>query len=153
MQSRTDTTLLIVRVALGVVILGHGVQKLLGWFGGFGYEGTMNYFTNTVGLPDVFGFLIIICESLGMIALILGLFGRLASAGLVVIMIGAFFVDHLQYGFFMDWFGTKKGEGYEFDILVVGVALSILINGTGAYSLDKWILARFQAKRKKEVLA
>jgi putative oxidoreductase len=153
-ETKSRITLFFIRVALGVVILGHGVQKLLGWFGGFGFEGTMNYFTNTVGLPYVLGFLIIICESFGMVALVFGLFSRIVSASLIIIITGAFFVDHLQYGFFMDWLGAKAGEGFEFDILVVAMASAILVNGGGAFSLDAWLLPKLRLlKNKNEALA
>jgi putative oxidoreductase len=139
-----DITLLLARVTLGVVIFGHGAQKLFGWFGGYGFSGTMNYFTESVGLPYIIGLLVILGESLGMIALMFGLFSRFMSASLFVIMMGAFFIDHLQHGFFMNWFGNQPGEGYEFDLLVFALSLVIIVNGGGAFSVDRWWVSKRQ---------
>lgn len=133
---------LILRVALGIVMLGHGLQKALGWFGGFGWNNTMRYFTGIVGLPAWLGALIILIESLGAVLLIIGLAGRINAALMAIVMAGAFFVDHLPNGFFMNWFGTSKGEGYEFDILFWAIAIVITINGSGKYSIDRWITTR-----------
>jgi putative oxidoreductase len=134
-----NLSLLIMRVTLGGVIFAHGAQKLLGWFGGYGFEGTMGYFTGTQGLPYIVGLLVILGESLGAIALALGLFTRFMAGSIFVIMVGALILDHAQYGFFMDWFRNQKGEGIEFDILTFGLAIPILISGAGAYSLDKFL--------------
>jgi putative oxidoreductase len=139
---KTDVTLLIIRFTLGTVIFAHGAQKLFGWFGGFGFEGTMNYFTGTVGLPYIIGVLVILGESLGALALILGLFGRFMSFGIFIIMLGALYFDHAQNGFYMNWFGNRVGgEGYEFDILTFGLSLSVIINGSGVFSLDHFIFS------------
>jgi putative oxidoreductase len=147
-EHRTDITLLIIRVVLGVVIFAHGAQKLLGWFGGFGYTGTMEYFTTTVGLPYVIGVLVILGESLGALALILGLLARLMSFSIFIIMLGALYFDHAQNGFFMNWFGNRAGgEGFEFDLLVFGLCLAIIINGSGALSIDHYL---FQRKKSPE---
>jgi putative oxidoreductase len=135
-EKRTDIALLIIRVALGTVIFGHGAQKLFGWFGGYGFEGTINYFTGTVGLPYILGLLVILGESLGALALMLGLFGRFMASGIFIIMFGAMLIDHVQYGFFMNWFGNQAGEGFEFDLLTFGLSLSVIICGSGQYSLD-----------------
>jgi putative oxidoreductase len=137
-DKKTDLTLLIVRVTVGVVIFPHGAQKLLAWFGGYGFEGTMQYFTVTVGLPYLVGLLVILGESLGSVALVLGLWGRFMSFSLLIIMLGALYFDHAQNGFFMNWYGNRAGgEGYEFDLLVFGLCIAIIINGSGAYSLDR----------------
>jgi len=135
------------RLALGSVIFAHGAQKLFGWFGGYGFEGTMGYFTGTQGLPVLVGFLVILGESLGAVALALGLFTRLMAASLFVIMLGAMVLDHAQYGFFMDWFRNQKGEGIEFDILTFGLSSGIMIMGAGAYSLDYFLLKKFPRVR------
>jgi putative oxidoreductase len=147
-ENKADAAVLILRLTVGVVIFAHGAQKLLGWFGGYGFDGTMHYFTDTVGLPYLIGFLVIIGESLGMIALAIGLLTRFAAVSLVVIMAGAFFVDHAQHGFYMNWFGQNAGEGYEFDILVVGAAAAITVLGAGRYSVDAWV-ARLRAEGSK----
>jgi len=134
---------LIMRVALGSVIFAHGAQKLFGWFGGYGFEGTMGYFTGTQGIPYIIALLVILGESLGALALILGFFTRFMAASMFVIMLGAMFLDHVQYGFFMDWFRNQKGEGIEFDILTFGLSLALVLTGAGAYSLDRLITKNY----------
>lgn len=131
-----DLTLLFTRLLIAVVILGHGAQKLFGWFGGYGFDGTVGYFTTTVGLPYFLALLIILGESLGMIALALGLFSRFMAAAVIAIMLGAVIVTHAQYGFYMNWFGAQKGEGIEYHLLMIGLSAIIVVNGGGAYSLD-----------------
>lgn len=133
---------LILRVALGVVMLGHGLQKAFGWFGGFGWNNTMGYFTGTVGLPSWLSALVILIESLGAVLLIIGFAGRINAALMAIVMAGAFFAEHLRHGFFMNWFGTNKGEGFEFDILFWAISLIIVINGSGKCSIDRWLAAR-----------
>jgi putative oxidoreductase len=140
-----DITLLLVRAVLGTVILAHGAQKLLGWFGGYGFEGTMGYFTGVIGLPHVFAFLIIIAESLGMIALIFGLLSRVVSGALIIIMGGAI-ATHAKFGFFMNWFGAQQGEGIEYHILVITLSAVIVLLGAGAYSLDRVLLGKWSAR-------
>ncbi len=138
---KTDTgnvSYFIVRVTLGVVILAHGLQKLVGAFGGFGFEASMSYFTETVGVPWVLGFLVIIGESIGMGMLIAGAFSRLVAASLVVILFGAASVN-ASNGFFMNWFGKQPGEGVEFFILAIAMALVVAIKGGGKWSVDGWL--------------
>lgn len=134
-----DLTLLFTRLLVAVVLFGHGAQKLFGWFGGFGFDGTMGYFTGTVGLPYFIALLVILGESLGMIALALGLFSRFMAAAVVVIMLGAAFIAHAQFGFYMNWFGVQQGEGIEFDLLMIGLSSIIVVNGGGAFALDTFL--------------
>lgn len=143
-DKKLNLTLLISRVIVGTVVLGHGVQKLFGWFNGYGFDGTMGFFTESIGLPYILGLSIIITETFGMLALIAGFFGRIISASLILIMVGAIFTVHGQFGFFMNWGGTLAGEGYEFHLLVIVLASVTLINGSGAYSLDHLL---FKKKR------
>jgi putative oxidoreductase len=139
-ENKTDIALLIMRLALGGVIFAHGAQKLFGWFGGYGFEGTMGYFTGTVGLPYIIGVLVILGESLGAIALMLGFLGRLMSLSLLIIMSGALYFDHAQNGFYMNWYGNRAGgEGIEFDLLVIGLSLAVILIGSGKYSIDQLI--------------
>ena len=140
--NRIDYTLLVVRLFLGIVVGAHGAQKLLGWFGGYGFDGTMGFFTDTIGLPHLFALGIILLESLGMVALALGLFSRLLSASLIVIMIGAILTTHGQHGFFMNWSGTQAGEGFEFHLLIIALSTVIMNNGAGALSLDAIIFRK-----------
>jgi putative oxidoreductase len=149
LKHRMDITLLIIRITLGSVIFAHGAQKLFGWFGGFGFQGTMTYFTDTVGLPYIVGLLVILGESLGAIALILGLFGRFMSAAIFMIMWGALYFDHAHNGFYMNWFGNRSGgEGYEFDLLTFGLGLAIVINGSGTFSIDQAIFRQRKLQPK-----
>lgn len=132
----------ILRVVLGTVMLAHGVQKAFGWFGGFGWDGTMGYFTGAVGLPTVLAAFIILIETLAAFLLILGFASRLNALLVGAVILGAFFVDHLPNGFYMNWFGNQKGEGFEFDLLFLAISSFIAINGSGALSVDRWIASR-----------
>lgn len=134
--TRNDWTGLVLRLTLGIVLFPHGAQKLLGWFGGFGFNGTMQFFTGSVGLPWIVGFLVILIESVGALLLVLGLGSRIMSLGILAVMTGVLFTSHIQNGFFMNWFGTAAGEGFEFDLLCIGLAIAIMINGGGRLALD-----------------
>ena len=135
LQTGDDSGAFIARVALGIVILPHGLQKLLGMFGGAGFSGTVDFFVSS-GIPAFVAILIIIGESFGALGLIFGFLSRIAAFGIAIIMLGAIFMVHLQNGFFMNWFGNKAGEGYEFHLLAVGLALIVLIKGGGKWSID-----------------
>ncbi len=141
---RTDDSWasLILRVVLGGVIFAHGAQKLFGWFGGFGYEGTMGFFTQKMGLPWLVAFLVIIGESLGSLGLIAGFLTRFTAASFIVIMIGAITSSHLPHGFFMNWFGQQAGEGFEYHLLVIAMSAALAIVGGGRWSVDGWIAYR-----------
>ncbi|AOP34685.1 hypothetical protein A0128_12975 [Leptospira tipperaryensis] len=140
-STSSDLGPFVLRVVLGIVIFPHGAQKLLGWFGGYGFKGTMGYFTGTAGLPAIVAFLVIIGESLGSVALVFGLFTRFTALSIAIIMLGATLLVHREHGFFINWFGAQKGEGYEFHLLAIGAALALVFTGAGAYSLDTWILS------------
>ena len=133
---------LILRFTLGLVMFPHGAQKLLGWYGGFGFEGTMGAFTQKMGMPWVIAFLVIIGEFFGSLALLAGLLTRFAAASLAVIMLGAVTMVHLPHGFFMNWFGKQQGEGYEYHVLVIGIAAALLVVGAGRWSIDREVTAR-----------
>lgn len=132
----------ILRVTLGLVMFPHGAQKLLGWFGGFGFDGTMGFFTQKMGLPWIVAFLIIIGESFGSLGLLAGFLTRFASASLAVIMLGAITMVHLPHGFFMNWSGQQQGEGYEYHLLVIGIAAALLVTGGGRWSADRVVAER-----------
>jgi putative oxidoreductase len=142
-----DLSLLLLRIIVGIVILGHGAQKVLGWFGGFGFDGTIQFFTVVIGLPYFLSLLIIMAETLGMIALILGLLSRLISGSLIVIMVGAIATTHAANGFFMNWAGSQAGEGFEFHLLVIAMSSVILLNGAGSFSLDHFLLKQIRHKQ------
>lgn len=130
------------RVALGGVMLPHGLQKAFGLFGGHGFEGTMGFLTGGVGLPWVVAFLVIAIETAGALALLLGAFGRLAAAGIIAVMVGAVATTHASVGFFMDWGGTLTGEGFEYHLLAIGLALIVVLRGSGSASVDGAIARR-----------
>ena len=136
MSTNNDVALTILRLVLGIVFFAHGSQKMLGWFGGFGFHGTMGFFTH-MGMPAPMAFLIIFTEFFGGLGLIFGLLTRIAALGIDGLMIGAIFMVHLQNGFFMNWMGTQKGEGFEFHLLAIGMAAALLLRGAGAFSLDR----------------
>lgn len=132
-----DTATMILRVLLGVVFFPHGMQKLLGWFGGYGFGGTMGFFTGTLGIPALFAFLAIIAEGLGALGLLTGFLTRLSAFGIAVNMAVAVFMLHFQNGFFMNWFGKQAGEGYEYHLLVIAIAIALMIKGGGKWSVDR----------------
>ena len=136
LKTDEDIAGLIMRVLLGVVFFPHGAQKLLGWFGGHGFTGTMDSFTDKMGIPVILAFLAIMAESLGAVALITGFLTRVAAFGIATNMVVAVFMVHLPYGFFMNWFGNQEGEGFEFHILAVALAVAIMIRGGGKWSID-----------------
>ena len=129
----------IARLTLGLVIFPHGAQKLLGLFGGYGYTATMELFTSQMELPSFVAFSIIMIEFFGSISLILGLFSRFWALSLAGMFISIIYTTQLEHGFFMNWFGNQAGEGYEYSLLIIGLALSIIVNGSGKWSLDKLI--------------
>ncbi len=136
LETNDDIATFVLRVLLGVVMLAHGAQKLLGWFGGFGFSGTMGFFTGTMGIPAVFAFLVIMSEFFGSLALIAGAITRLAAFGAGCIMLGATLMVHLPNGFFMNWAGKQQGEGFEFHLLAMAIAVALMIKGGGRWSVD-----------------
>ncbi len=132
-------SLLLVRLALGVVILPHGMQKALGLFGGYGFTGTIGFF-ESMGMPFILALLVILAEFVGSLGLIAGIATRFMAFSLFIEMTGAMILGgHIHNGFFMNWFGTQKGEGIEYFILVIGISLAVLIGGSGKFSLDNII--------------
>jgi putative oxidoreductase len=128
---------LIARVALGIVIFPHGAQKALGWFGGFGFTGTLNFFSTQWHISAPLAFLAIVAEFVGPIGLVTGCLARIAAFGIAVNMVVAVIVVHAQYGFFMNWFGNQKGEGFEFHLLALALAAIVILQGAGKCSLDR----------------
>src|SRR5712671_4562488 len=128
---------LIARLALGIVMFPHGAQKALGWFGGYGFSGTMGFFTQAMHIPAPLAFLAICAEFLGGIGLIVGLLGRVAAFGIACNMLVAVVMVHWHFGFFANWFGNQKGEGFEYHLLALAIALAVMIKGSGAFSIDR----------------
>jgi putative oxidoreductase len=136
LSTPNDFTLTIVRLVLGIVFFAHGAQKMLGWFGGYGFQGTMGFFTHS-GIPAPLAFLAICAEFFGGLGLIVGLLSRIAAFGIMVNMLVAIATVHRFNGFFMNWFGNQKGEGYEYHLLAIALCLLVMIKGAGALSLDR----------------
>jgi putative oxidoreductase len=129
-------TPLIARLALGLAIFPHGAQKALGWFGGYGFGATMNFFTGQMHIPALFAFLAITAEFAGAIGLITGFISRVAAFGIATTMLVAAILVHVPNGFFMNWLGNQKGEGFEYHILALGLALIVIVVGGGKWSVD-----------------
>lgn len=135
-DTQTHAAPAILRLALGVVFFAHGAQKVLGWWGGYGFSGTMGFFEHS-GIPAVFAFLAIAAEFLGAIGLIPGLLGRVAAFGIACVMVVAIAKVHAANGLFMNWGGQQKGEGFEYHVLALAITVAIMIAGSGAWSADR----------------
>ncbi len=138
---RTSNTipLLVVRLILGVVMLPHGAQKMLGLFGGGGFSATMAGFEKQ-GIPAVFAFLAIAAEFFGGLGLIVGFLSRIAAFGILCNMVVAVIRVHARNGFFMNWSGRQRGEGFEFHLLAIAIAVAVIVGGAGAASLDRALM-------------
>jgi putative oxidoreductase len=138
--NKNNTTALIARLALGIVVFPHGAQKLLGWYGGYGFQGTMGFLTGDTGLPYIIALLVILIEFFGALLLITGFASRVAAFAVLVNFAGVVITTHLHNGFFMNWYSeANKGEGLEYFILLFGLALIVLIAGGGKASIDSAI--------------
>ena len=129
----------IARLTLGIVMFPHGAQKVLGWFGGYGFSGTMAFFTGQMHVPALFAFLAIAAEFAGSLGLITGFLSRIAAFVIAANMVVAIVTVHSANGFFMNWFGNQKGEGFEYHLLALGLALIVMIAGAGKASIDRAI--------------
>jgi putative oxidoreductase len=138
---------IILRLGLGIVFFAHGAQKMLGWFGGPGFTGTMGAFTNYMHIPAPLAFLAICAEFFGGLGLLFGFLTRIAAGGIAVNMLVATAMLHRQFGFFMNWTGTQKGEGFEYHLLVLAMTAFLLIRGAGAFSVDRAIATAIPAAR------
>jgi putative oxidoreductase len=148
-----NTATAILRLMLGVVFFAHGAQKLLGWFGGYGFSGTMGFFTGTMHTPAPFAFLAIVAEFFGGVGLILGFLTRIAAFGIAANMVVAIATVHSPFGFFMNWSGTQKGEGFEYHLLVLAMTAFLMIRGAGALSVDRAIATASPARTAQPHLA
>jgi putative oxidoreductase len=132
-----SSLLTLLRITLGAVMLPHGLQKTMGWFGGYGFTGTMGFFAS-IGIPAFFGFLAIAAETAGAVALIAGVTTRIAAFGIGTTLLVASTM-HKANGFFMNWSGQQKGEGVEFHLLGIAIAVALMIGGAGRFSVDRAI--------------
>lgn len=139
--TENDAAATVARLALGLMILPHGLQKAFGMFGGYGFEGTMGFFTGTLGIPTAFAFLAIVAEVAGGLGLILGAVGRVAAFGVGMVMVVAALTVHLPNGFFMNWGGGMPAgaEGWEFHLLAAALAVIVMLRGSGALSFDRLV--------------
>jgi putative oxidoreductase len=137
--AKTDDSLAptIARVALGAVMFPHGAQKLLGWFGGYGFSATVGFFKTVLHVPAPIAVLVILAESIGALMLILGVASRFAAASIALVMAAAVAMAHAHVGFFMNWAGTQQGEGFEYHILAIALALVVVVAGGGKASIDR----------------
>jgi putative oxidoreductase len=138
-----DRAATVARLALGFIMLPHGLQHALGLFGGYGFSGTLGWMSGTLGFPAPLAALAIVTELLAPFLLIAGLGGRFAAVGIAGIMAGAI-LTHAPAGFFMNWFGKLPAgtEGYEYHLVVTALAAVVAIKGSGALSVDRTLRAR-----------
>lgn len=146
-------TLFFQRLALAILAFAHGGQKLFGLWGGYGFSGTMGWFTETLGVPAPLALLVILVESAGMVALAAGFLTRLVSAGFALTMVGAIVLMHGEHGFYMNWGGNLGGEGYEYNLALIVLSLTLAVRGAGAWSLDGVIARRIRSTQPVVALA
>jgi len=137
LATSNDWTLTLLRLVMGVIFFAHGAQKTFGWFGGYGFSGTMGFFTQMMHIPAPFAFLAICAEFLGGLGLILGALGRIAAFGITCNMVVAILMVHHNFGLFMNWSGQQKGEGFEYHLLAIAIAVVLMARGSGAFSVDR----------------
>lgn len=147
LDTRSDVALTVCRLVLGLVMLIHATQKVFGWFGGPGFPGAVQGFREHLGIPLVFAVLAILAEFCGAWSLVLGFAGRVGAACIIAVMTGAILIVHVPNGFFMNWTGKGPGEGFEYHLLAIGLALPILLRGSGAFSLDLPLVHRLRRDR------
>src|SRR5580700_8013839 len=143
-----DWVIAIVRIVLGVVFFAHGAQMALGWFGGAGLQTTVRQFREQLRIPAPLAMLAVAAEFLGGLGLIVGLLSRIAALGIAVVMIVALVAVHRKFGFFMNWYGEKLGHGIAYHVLVLALALTVMITGAGAFSLDQFLYQHESAQNR-----
>lgn len=136
-KTEQSTAVLIVRIVLGLVIFSHGAQSLIGWFGGTGFTNTMYYLTSIMQLPYIIALSVILLQFFGSILIILGVLVRPVALAISGMFVGMIVTVHLDHGFFMNWFGDKLGEGFEYHILVLALCAALMIEGAGRFSFDR----------------
>jgi putative oxidoreductase len=141
-QTRADLTLTLARIVLSLIFLGHGTQKMFGWFGGLGFDRTLDVFQQTMGIPAPLTVMAMTAEVFGGLGLLVGLLTRVAAAGVLVVMIVAPLANGLYVRFFMNWQGRNPGEGFEYHLLAIALILVVLVHGAGALSLDRVLATR-----------
>ena len=135
-RTNNDLTGVIIRLTIGLILFPHGAQKMLGLFGGPGFSGEMDFLTGTAHLSWLIAFLVIVIEFVGSLSFIVGFASRVWAVLTIILMLGIIVSSHLDNGFFMNWFGNQKGEGFEYHLLVIGLRLASLFAGSGKFSVD-----------------
>jgi putative oxidoreductase len=153
MATNNDIATAILRLVLGAIFFAHGAQKMLGWFGGYGFTGTMGFFTGVMHIPAPFAFLAIAAEFFGGLGLIFGVLTRVAAFGIFSNMVVAVAMVHHQFGFFMNWTGAQKGEGYEYHLLILAASVFLMIRGAGAVSVDRLLSSPANNRIKSQALS
>ncbi|HAR95971.1 MAG TPA: hypothetical protein DCR97_08430 [Deltaproteobacteria bacterium] len=142
LRTEGDLSAFLLRLTIALVLFPHGAQKVFGWFGGHGLWPTLQYFQDDLGIPFLFGVVAVAAEFLGSISLFFGFLTRVAAFVVAVEMIVAVTLLHLGFGFFMNWMGQQKGEGFEYPILFLGVCLALILKGGGMWSIDRLLYGR-----------
>ena len=130
----------ILRLGLAIVIFPHGAQKVPGWFGGGGFQGTLDGMTTGMGLSAFIVILIMLIEFLGPLLLLIGLYTRVVAFCMLCLFVGIIFFAQIDNGFFMNWGGQKPGEGYEYHLLVLAMSLALVSSGAGRWSVDRKLM-------------
>jgi putative oxidoreductase len=136
LRTTTDPVLLIARVALGTMLFAHGAQKVLGLFGGRGLDASFEFFSN-LGIPTALAGMAIGLEFVGGPMLIIGLLGRVLGLGTAIHMGVTAYLVAWPFGFFMNWTNTQRGEGIEFHLIAIALALTLVAHGSGPLSVDR----------------
>ena len=145
-QAEDSWSGLVLRLGLGVVMFPHGAQKVLGWFGGYGFAATLEAFTGKMHIPAIFAVLAILAESAGSLGLITGCLTRVAALGILCNMSVAVAMVHWPNGFFMNWSGKQAGEGFEYHVLAIAIAIALILTGGGKWSVDRAIASRIKGE-------
>lgn len=149
LKTTDDYALTLVRLVLGIVFFAHGAQKALGWFGGHGFTASMQYFTVRMRIPAPLAFLDIMAEFLGGLGLIFGLLTRVAAFGIFCVMVVAVLTVHLSSGLFMNWAGNQKGEGFEYHLLAMALAVVLMLGGAGPLSVDQALSHKAESPERR----
>lgn len=139
-----DGVLTFLRITAGFIVLAHGVQKLFGWFGGHGVTATMESFEQWFGLPGFVTFVVIMSDSAGAVCLIMGFATRFMASSIALVMVGAIALVHGRWGFYMNWYAERRGEGFEFHLLILAIMIVLIVRGGGKASVDRWISGRLE---------
>jgi putative oxidoreductase len=148
--THADWVVGVARIVLGVIFFAHGAQKMLGWYGGPGLASAMRTFTEHLHLPPTLAFLVIAGELFSGVGLIVGLFSRIAALVIALTMVGAIATVHFRFGLFLNWFGTQEGHGIEYHLLTIALALVVVVQGAGAFSLDRLVHERISGLEQSQ---